>query len=98
MFAHPGGVDEGEAGEVVPGLAEVYLMRVEFWRGGVGDDFVADDEEGLWGGRWGLWISKVVVDEGGFDGVLFLEDEVAKGDGSVRIGVGVDCGDLVDGD
>jgi len=28
LLAHPGGVDEGEVCEIVPGLSEVYLMRV----------------------------------------------------------------------
>jgi len=36
-----------------------------------------------------------VVDECGFDVVLFLKDEIAEGDGGVGVCVGVDCCDLV---
>lgn len=102
-FAHPGGVDEGEVGEGVPGLSEVYLVGVADGGGGGGDDFVSDHEEGLGlgvvlGVVWWEVFAGVVGDEVWGDVVDGFEDEFAEGDGGVGVGVGVDGGDLIDGD
>ena len=105
--AHPAGVDEGELGEGVPCFAEVDLVGVADGGGRVDHDLVADEQEGMGPGLFGVdgailgdahAFACVELDELGGDTVKLAEEDIGEHDGGVGVGVGVDAGDLVDGD
>lgn len=88
----------------MPSLAQIDLVWVSHSGGGVDDDFVSDEQDGLrpgfigglggfdwWGCRFFAGVEGFEV---GFYTVLFAKDDVGEHDGGVGIGVGVDGGDF----
>lgn len=108
--AEPGRVHEWKAGEFFPREAEVELVRIVRCEGRIGDDFVADEQNGRrprvvcgWlkrsaTGADGDVLSRVVVDDLDCAVESALNDDAEQGDGRVAVGVGVNVGEAVDGE
>ena len=92
---HPGGEDERQAGETLPGTAQVELMLKS--RRLLADHLVAD-EQASFGGTGIRLIGFQQVDQPRMNIKFFSEDDAGEGDGSVAVGVAGEGFDSLNGD